>query len=152
MIERSQEASQIEALIHLLHEVSEELSQLSADMATAAGSHPTDLHAVSLISRHQGDPLTVGALREHMGLSPAATTALVDRLESSGHVRRVRDDRDRRRVYLHATEQAHTTASMVLRGFLDELRSALTKYDEDELSAAARFLEDVREALANRGA
>lgn len=152
MIEPSQGGSQVELLIRLLHEVGEELSQLSSDMAAAAGSHPTDLHAVSLISRHGDDPLTVGALREHIGLSPAATTALVDRLESSGHVCRVRDEHDRRRVFLHATQQAHDTATRVLQRFLDELRSALTRYDEDELAAAARVLTDVREALAKRNA
>ena len=150
MSERRPVAEDTEGLIGLLHEVSEGLTRLAADMADAAGSHPTDMHAVSVISRHDDDPLTVGALGEHVGLSPAASTALVDRLEARGHVRRVRDERDRRRVHLHATELAHATSMSVLEGFLGVLRSRLEHYDEHELAVAQRFLEDVRVALAHR--
>jgi DNA-binding MarR family transcriptional regulator len=152
MSEVRQGPGEVEALIGLLHEVSEGLTRLATEMASAAGSHPTDLHAVSVISRHDQAPLTIGDLQSRMGLSPAATTALVDRLEASGHVQRVRDARDRRRVYLHATEHAHDTAMSLLQGFLDELRAALATYDRDELAAAGRVLADVRDTLATRQA
>jgi DNA-binding MarR family transcriptional regulator len=43
-------------------------------------------------------PLTTGDLAGLTGLSGAATTALLDRLEQKGYVRRVRDAVDRRKV------------------------------------------------------
>ena len=42
--------------------------------------------------------MTAGELAGRLGLGAPATTALVDRLESAGHVRRDRDPHDRRKV------------------------------------------------------
>ncbi|MBX6387338.1 MAG: MarR family transcriptional regulator [Microbispora sp.] len=49
-------------------------------------------------------PLTVGDLGGRLRLSRAATTELLDRIESRGLVARVRDQHDRRRVYVGITE------------------------------------------------
>ena len=42
--------------------------------------------------------MTPGRLDEELNLTSPSITALVDRLESHGHLRRVRDQHDRRRV------------------------------------------------------
>jgi DNA-binding MarR family transcriptional regulator len=55
-------------------------------------------------------PLTVGELATHLGLSKAATTELVDRVEERGLIDRMRDDRDRRRVFLWLTETGRDQA------------------------------------------
>src|SRR5712691_3749255 len=49
-------------------------------------------------------PKTAGQLAEAIGLSSAATTALLDRLEHRGLVQRVRDAADRRKVLAEMTE------------------------------------------------
>jgi len=49
-------------------------------------------------------PLTVGELATHLGLSKATTTELVSRVEERGLIDRMRDERDRRRVYVWLTE------------------------------------------------
>src|SRR5215475_5237268 len=49
-------------------------------------------------------PLTVGELAAHLGLSKATTTELVNRVEERGLIDRMRDDRDRRRVYVWLTD------------------------------------------------
>ncbi len=51
-------------------------------------------------------PLTASELAAACHLSPGAITALVDRLERAGFVRRVRDDEDRRRVLVELTAAA----------------------------------------------
>ena len=51
-----------------------------------------------------GGPLTVGEQAEHLGLSKATTTEMVNRLEAKGLVARLRDDRDRRRVFVWLTD------------------------------------------------
>lgn len=137
-------------LIALLQETGEGMARLAQDMAETARSHPTDMTAVSVLSRHPA-PLTVGELGREMGLSKAATTALVDRLERAGHVHRVRDTRDRRRWHLRVTDSAHALAESVLRDFLDHTRAALAHYDPGELAVARRFLTDVRDALGPHG-
>ncbi|WP_182908325.1 MarR family transcriptional regulator [Microbispora sp. H13382] len=55
-------------------------------------------------------PLTVGDLAGRLRLSRAATTELLDRVESRGLVARTRDQRDRRRVYVRITEAGRAAA------------------------------------------
>jgi DNA-binding MarR family transcriptional regulator len=52
----------------------------------------------------QQGPMTAGQLAQHTGLSSGAMTTALDRLESAGYARRVRDEQDRRRVVVELTE------------------------------------------------
>lgn len=56
-------------------------------------------------------PLTLGELVQHLGLSKPATTELVSRLEARGLVDRVRDARDRRRVFIAPTDEGKARAA-----------------------------------------
>lgn len=139
----------VDELLGLLHRTSEGMTRLGQRMAEASRSHPTDLAAISLLARGRGR-LTLGELGGELGLSKAATTNLVDRLEEAGHVHRVRDTTDRRRWHLDVTPAAHDLAASVLRDFLGRTRAALTDYRPDELAVVQRFLIDVAEALENQ--
>ncbi len=140
---------QVAELIRLLHGMGEGMARLAHDMAEASRSHPTDMTALSVLSRTPV-PLTVGELGTEMGLSKAATTSLVDRLERAGHVHRTRDVHDRRRWHLEVTPSAHAVADGVLSDFLQRTREALEGYSAEELAVASRFLTDVGEALRRR--
>lgn len=78
-------------------------------------------------------PLTVGELAGHLRLSRAATTELVDRVEGRGLVARVRDHRDRRRVYVRITDAGRTTATSAAR---DEAERG----GDDPLTTAVRTM------------
>ncbi|HWH26684.1 MAG TPA: MarR family transcriptional regulator [Pseudolysinimonas sp.] len=70
-------------------------------VARAGGINSTDMQAVSLLMRE--GPATPGELAERTGLtSGGAITAVIDRLERAGYVRRERDSGDRRRVIVTA--------------------------------------------------
>ena len=70
-------------------------------VARTGGLNSTDLQTVSLLMS-QG-PATPGELAERTGLSAGgAITAVIDRLEKAGYVRRQRDQADRRRVIVTA--------------------------------------------------
>jgi len=60
------------------------------------GLNPTDVRCVNLLDEY--GTMTAGALAGVAGLSTGAVTFLLDRLESAGFVRRLRDAQDRRRV------------------------------------------------------
>src|SRR3954468_2763069 len=82
------------------------LRALSAAAAEASGAlarrmrmHPTDLSAMSHIAASDGR-LGPGEPSTRLGITTAATTDVVDRLESAGHLLRERDTTDRRRVRL----------------------------------------------------
>ena len=54
-------------------------------------------------------PMTPGQLGGRLSISPGAVTALVDRLESRGHVERLPNPEDRRSALLRDTEGACAT-------------------------------------------
>lgn len=140
----------VEELVGLLHHSGEGMTRLGQEMAVASQSHPTDMAAISVLARHPAQ-LTVGELGSQLGLSKAATTSLVDRLEAAGHVHRVRDTTDRRRWHLQVTDTAHDLAEAVLSDFLHRTREALASYSVEDLHVARRFLTDVNNALNPSG-
>lgn len=71
-------------------------------VSQALAINRTDLRCIDIIDQ-EGRP-SAGRLAELMGLTTGATTALLDRLEGAGYIRRVRDDVDRRRIYVELTE------------------------------------------------
>ncbi|MGW5261322.1 MarR family winged helix-turn-helix transcriptional regulator [Microbispora sp. NPDC004025] len=77
-------------------------------------------------------PLTVGDLAGRLRLSRAAATELLDRVEGRGLVARVRDQRDRRRVYVRITEAGRAAAGGAGR---DDAGC-----DDDPLAAAVRTM------------
>ena len=74
-------------------------------VASLHGLHRTDLNALGFLIRpgREANSMTPGKLGEALNLSSPATTALVDRLERSGHVNRQRGQTDRRQVQLAMT-------------------------------------------------
>ncbi len=68
----------------------------------ALGLNGTDLRCLDWLV---DGPKSAGQLSHATGLSTAATTSLIDRLERRGYVRRVRDEVDRRRVLVEMSPQ-----------------------------------------------
>lgn len=133
-----------EQLVQLLQSYATEAERLGQVFAEQHDLHPTDLHALLAVMHadRAGEPLTPGRLGQQLGLSSGATTALVDRLERVGHVRRVRDDRDRRRVALRYGEAAATVAAAFFGPLGRRMDEVLADYSPAELAAARRFLVD----------
>jgi DNA-binding MarR family transcriptional regulator len=72
-------------------------------VASRSGINVTDLQCVNLLQLR--GPMTPGRLAEAMFLTTGgAITAVIDRLEKAGLVRRRRDEEDRRRVIVEAAE------------------------------------------------
>jgi DNA-binding MarR family transcriptional regulator len=92
----------------------------------------------------ESGPLTVGEQAEHLGLSKPTVSELVDRLESKGLVARMRDDRDRRRVFVWLTAggQARVRKHPQVLGPDDLTRAveAMTPADRDALVRGLRAL------------
>ncbi|MEO9227504.1 MAG: MarR family transcriptional regulator [Devosia sp.] len=87
-------------------------------------------------------PQTASAIARHVRLTPAAVTALIDRLEARGFVRRKPDASDRRKVLV---EMAEATEALVHDAYLpmsEAGAASLAKYTEAELSLFARILAD----------
>jgi DNA-binding MarR family transcriptional regulator len=138
-----------EQLVQLLQAYATEADRLGQAFAERHGLHPTDLHALLAVMQadRAGQPLTPGGLGRQLGLSSGATTALVDRLERVGHVHRVRDERDRRRVTLRHGETAAKVGEAFFGPLAVRLDEVLDAYSPAELAAARRFLVDTIAAV-----
>jgi DNA-binding MarR family transcriptional regulator len=90
--------------------------------------------------------LTPGDIATQTGLTSGAVTALLDRLEGLGYVRRVRDGADRRRIWVELTDKARQVAADVY-GPLAEAVAEYAKYSDAELRLITRYIERGSELL-----
>ena len=92
----------------------------------ALAMHDADRQAVddgyTMARAAAGEPVTASDLGAHLHLTRASATALVDRLAAAGHVRRHRDEGDRRRV-LDAAKWCKQTKTNDNRTLLDSFSS-----------------------------
>ncbi|WP_233492559.1 MarR family winged helix-turn-helix transcriptional regulator [Blastococcus sp. TF02A-30] len=132
-------------LVLLLRRLSVELDAVSQRFAEEHGLGRTDVRALVAImdAARRGEALTAGRLGEAVELRSASVTALVDRLERVGHVRRVRDPEDRRRVSLQLSDTARTAGAEHFGGLARDLIAALEGYTDEELAVVHRFLVDM---------
>lgn len=102
--------------------------------AESSGLGLTHYQASSLLDLEQ--PLTNGQLAKRLGLSPGATTRVVDRLIEMGLARRVTDPADRRRTLIeHSGELPEELTALLnpVRGQIAELVSQLSPHQLDGL-------------------
>ncbi len=133
----------------LLRRLNVELDAVGQRFATVHGLGRTDVRALVAImdAARRGEALTAGALGRAVDLSSASVTALVDRLERAGHVRRVRDPQDRRRVVLEMSESAMAAGGQFFGGLQRDLVAAMEGYADEELTAVRRFLTEMTEVI-----
>jgi DNA-binding MarR family transcriptional regulator len=79
-----------------------------------------------------GEPYSIGALSERIGLSPAAVSRAVDDLVQRGEVERKEDPRDRRCKLVDMTPQGRRTFSQLHALRLAGLRELLSDLDPGE--------------------
>jgi DNA-binding MarR family transcriptional regulator len=85
--------------------------------------------------------VTAGQLADHTGLTTGAVTALVDRLEKRGYVKRDRDPNDRRQVIIKPIEMSESSSMVeIFSSLYKESVNLISKYNEQELSLILDFL------------
>ncbi|MBN1091167.1 MarR family transcriptional regulator [Blastococcus sp. TML/M2B] len=129
----------------LLRRLNVELDAVGQRFAHEQGLNRTDVRALVAImdAARRGEALTAGRLGEAVELRSASVTALVDRLERVGHVRRAKDDADRRRVVLQMSETAMAAGSEHFGGLAQDMAAAMEGYAPEELAVVRRWLEDM---------
>jgi len=112
----------------------------------AVGRHlglgPADLRCLDWLV---DGPKTAGQLSSATGLRPAATTALIDRLEKKGWVERIRSDADRRQVLVQMTAEGQERTWAVYRPLVEEGAEQLSRFTVAELELMRKHLEAIRE-------
>ena len=115
----------------------------------AMGINRTDGRCMDIIDRE--GPVAAGRLAEASGLTTAAVTAVIDRLEKAGYARRLGDPADRRRALVELTPLARERSG-VIWGPLAELHQALAGYSVEQLELLRDFSRMGREYNLRRAA
>jgi len=107
-------------------------------IAGRMGINRTDHRVLEIIARL--GPVTAGDLAAASHLTTGAVTAVLDRLEDVGYVRRLRDTEDRRRVLVEQTPDGTKTAMRYYAPYMNRSFEAMAKYTADELDVIRDFM------------
>ena len=137
-----------EAVAEALRTFSVEMEQYVLAASASAAIHRTDLTGLShaMDATRSGTRLTPGELSARMGLSPSATTTMLDRLEAAGHVVRSRDSADRRVVTISITEQAARTGYQIFIPLAQAFEEVMGGVSTADLQTIHGFLQQVSDA------
>ena len=125
-------------------------NEIERELARALGLNLTDYRALSTLS--SAGPVTVGVLAERLGASAATTTAIVNRLETGGHVERRRVEGDRRLVEVAVTAPGYRRIMELMGPLMTATNEHLWSLPPGEQRAVADFFDvahrHLREHLA----
>ncbi|MEH0842319.1 MarR family transcriptional regulator [Micromonospora sp. CPCC 205711] len=133
----------------MIADITNDLRRYSSDaqhvghaFANLHGLNATDLQALIAVMDAElaEDPITPGRLGEQLNLSSGSVTALIDRLERAGHIRRDRDTVDRRKVLLHYADRGAALAMEFFQPLGARTDRVMADFTDDELEVVHRFM------------
>ncbi len=104
--------------------------------------NPADVRCLNWLA---DGPKSAGTLSAAIGLTPGATTSLIDRLERKGFVRRVHGTTDRRVVLVELTEVGMSHTYALYAPLVEDVRTMLQRYDTDDLIRLRDYFDAVRQ-------
>jgi DNA-binding MarR family transcriptional regulator len=111
-------------------------SQVVADKV---GMHPTDNECLDYLLLNGSS--TAGQLSTLTGLTTGAITAVIDRLERAGYVKREQDPKDRRKVLVVPdVEKAYREMGPYVGQMQTALETTCADFNEEELAVVLRFI------------
>ncbi|WP_223285130.1 MarR family winged helix-turn-helix transcriptional regulator [Paenibacillus sp. PL91] len=118
------------------------------NVAASLGLYNNDFLSIDIL-REKG-PITAGELSKLTGLATGSVTALIDRLEKNGFVRRQNDPNDRRKVIivpLYENKEEVSRTYLPLHAAMIKLASS---YTDDELELITQFLDKASMVLEDQ--
>jgi DNA-binding MarR family transcriptional regulator len=129
----------------LLKRLDETLRKITAQsvlisdlVATRVGLNSTDLECLDLL--YLAGVTTAGTLAKRTGLTSGATTAVIDRLERAGFVRRRRDAGDRRKVLVEVLSAGAGRIAPLYAGLAAQLEELNREYSDRQLTVVVEYL------------
>ena len=125
--------------------------EMQSSMAHRIGVRVTDIQAIDQVVS-AAEPLGPVELGDRLGIRSASATALVDRLVAAGHLVREPDDRDRRRIALHATDHARDEVRQALAPLLERVAEITGRLSPEQTDTVLAFLHEVSAAMRDYAA
>jgi DNA-binding MarR family transcriptional regulator len=129
----------IEAVNEKFIEMSTETILFHQALADILNLHITDHRCLYFL--HSYGAMPAGRLAELTGLTTAAVTGIIDRLEEAGYVRRANDPKDRRRTIVEPVRNKKWERKIeaIFNPFHEKMHKLLSSYSDSE----SAFLLDV---------
>jgi len=120
----------------------QQIEEARDEAARRQNLHPTDFGCIAYLYR-ETEPVSPKQIIAELGLSSGSGTALLDRLEASGYVKRLPNPQDRRSVLIALDrEAARGPIALVLR-LEESYRKATDALSDHDLDTIATFLEAI---------
>ena len=110
-------------------------------IAQSVGLNATDTKCIDLILRGPGGSVTAGWLSETTGLTTGAITHILDRLEKRRFVERVRDTRDRRKIFVRVRPQSLEPLVPKYEAIGHAYISMVEQYSDEQLQLICEYME-----------
>jgi DNA-binding MarR family transcriptional regulator len=106
-----------------------------------------ELLVLRYLLRDSARQVRPGELTRYLGLSTASTTAILDRLERSGHITRAANPDDRRSIFIAATPRADAEVRQTLGNMHGRMLAAVIDMTPEESAAVVSFLQRMSDAV-----
>ncbi len=118
--------------------------------AHALGINRTDSRVLDVVQ--QRGRIAAGELARETAMTTGTVTAVIDRMERKGFLRRVTDPGDRRRVMVEMAEPGQERTGDLYGPLVDRALPLLKTFTAAELEAITRFLRTGTEIVESRAA
>lgn len=126
-------------LTDLLRKASAQSLLISQAIAAKARLNTTDLECLDILQM-QGQA-SAGELAKATGLTTGAVTALLDRLEKAGFIKRLADPADRRRVLAAPDPEKMRELFEIYAPLQERMEALYGDYDEEQLKLIIDFMD-----------
>jgi DNA-binding MarR family transcriptional regulator len=138
-------AALLESLTHSLQRYGMRSVLFQQNMAQKIGVSHTDLKSAEILN--ETGPITAGELSKITGLSTGSVTALINRLEKSGYVKRERDHMDGRRVMITLISDRQDQIKSHYQSLSMATKDLCSAYNEQELIFITQFVRDITKIM-----
>ena len=144
---RATSSPRMEIYVPLVQEFAARVILFHEAVAQRLGLHATDVKAIRLLGQNA---MTASELAENAGLTGAAITALVDRIEAAGYAVRERDANDRRKVIIRAVPAKVRVLDQLYASQGVAMSRLLSKYGATEFAAITDYFVNATKILAEQ--
>lgn len=135
----------LESLTHRLQRYGMRSVLFQQNMAHKIGVSHTDLKSAEILN--ETGPITAGELSKITGLSTGSVTALINRLEKSGYVKRERDQLDGRKVMIMPIPERKEQIKSHYQSLSMATKELCSAYNEQELILINQFVEEITKIM-----
>jgi DNA-binding MarR family transcriptional regulator len=140
-IPKSSRRALLQKLSNLGRALSTQTVFLHQAIAQTFGLNATDTKCVDLILTHPDEPITAGWLSAATGLTTGAVTHILDRLEKRKIIERLRDTRDRRKVFIKVRAESLAPVAPRYEAIGRAFMEVAEHYTDKELQLICDYME-----------